>query len=257
MWALVCLCGLLGVAGGLALRGPEIVAVGVAGVLAGCMAAGISRETPVGARRRSTLEAAASAGAVTVGVLLVIAGIAALAGGAVAFLTVGGAVMALLIVRSVRGRGAATVQSLADRPAHPSTMRPIAAAAPSELGSLLPPVVALTTSELGQEWTRTSAVLAGRLDAAARAALVARRQEALDELERRDPAASSGGWPPARRWRATRPATSVAGPCAATRPRTPTPPEAPGVRQRTRVLRSTRPLRWLRRRGAIGSAPDL
>jgi hypothetical protein len=187
IWALAVLCGLVGVAGGLALRGPEIVAVGVAGVLAGCMAAGISRETPVGARRRSTLEAAASAGAATVGVLLVIAGIAALAGGAVAFLTVGGVVVAVLVSKLVRGRGTApsSTVDLATVIPHPSTVRP---QGPAELASLLPPVAALTTSELGQEWTRTSAVLAGRLDAAAREALVARRQEALDELERRDPA---------------------------------------------------------------------
>jgi hypothetical protein len=190
MWALALLCGLVAVAGGLALRGPEMVAVGVAGVLAGCMAAGISRETPVGARRRSTLEAAACAGAMTVGVLLVIAGIAALAGGAVAFLTVGGVVVAVLVTRLVRGRGT-TSSSTAD-PAtvvrHPSAVRPVRPQGPAELASMLPPVAALTTSELGQEWTRTSAVLAGPLDAAAREALVARRQEALDELERRDPA---------------------------------------------------------------------
>lgn len=190
LWALLVFLGLVAVAGGLALRGPEVVAVGVAGVLAGCMAAGISRETPLVARRRSTLEAAVSVGATTVAVLLVIAGIAALAGGAVAFLTVGGAVVALLIVRSVRGRGP-VVPSTADRTTHlhhPSAVGPLSSPEPSDLASLLPPVVHLTTSELGQEWTRTSAVLAGRLDAAARAALVARRQEALDELERRDPA---------------------------------------------------------------------
>jgi hypothetical protein len=45
----------------------------------------------------------------------------------------------------------------------------------------------LSTRALGQEWVRTSGVLAGRLDPAVRAALVRRRQEALDELELRDP----------------------------------------------------------------------
>jgi hypothetical protein len=45
----------------------------------------------------------------------------------------------------------------------------------------------MSTRALGHEWVRTSAVLAGRLDPAARAALVLRRQQALDELERRDP----------------------------------------------------------------------
>jgi hypothetical protein len=49
------------------------------------------------------------------------------------------------------------------------------------------PVPQLSTRALGQEWVRTSAVLAGRLDPAMRAALVRRREEALDELELRDP----------------------------------------------------------------------
>jgi hypothetical protein len=185
MWALALLCGLVAVAGGLALRGPEMVAVGVAGVLAGCMAAGITRETPVGSRRRSTLEAAASAAAATVGVLLLIAGIAALAGSAVAVLTVGGAVVVVAVVQLVRGRRPAAPSAV---PRDPMAVRPVHPSRTAELASLLPPVAALTTQELGQEWTRTGAVLAGRLDAAARQALVARRQEALDELERRDPA---------------------------------------------------------------------
>ena len=152
------------------------------------MAAGITREMPVASRSRSTLEAAASVGAATVGVLLLIAGIAALAGGAVAFLTIGVVVVVVLIARTVRGRRA-VAGSTADRtmPLHPAPVRPVRPQGDAELASLLPPVAALTTSELGQEWLRTSGVLAGRLDAAARASLVARREEALDELERRDP----------------------------------------------------------------------
>jgi hypothetical protein len=189
MWALVLLCGALAVAGGLALRGPEVVAVGVAGVLAGCMAAGIVRESPAGTRSRSTLETAACVGTATVGVLLILAGIAALAGGAMAALTVVGVLVVGLVARMARRRGP-TVQSTADRtavPRHPSVAQ---AAQPqaAELAGLLPPVTVLTTAELGEEWTRTTAVLAGPLGAAARAALVARREEALDELERRDPA---------------------------------------------------------------------
>jgi hypothetical protein len=189
LWAAVLLSGIVAVVGGLALRGPELVAVGVAGVLAGCMAAGIAREAPPGSRSRSTLEAAAIVGATTVGALLVIAGIAALAGGAVATLTVGGVLIGVLVVRLAR-RGP-DVRSTADRtsaPRHPSAVRPLRSEAPAELASLLPPVAVLTTAELGGEWMRTSAILAGRLDPAARAALVVRREEALDELERRDPA---------------------------------------------------------------------
>lgn len=189
LWALALLCGLVAVVGGLALRGPEIVAVGVAGLLAGCMAAGISREMPAASRRRSTLEAAASVGATTVGVLLLVAGIAALAGGAVAFLTIGTVVVVVLIVWTAHGRRPAA-SSTSDRmttPSHPSLALPASPQAHGELTRLLPPVAVLTTSELGQEWLRTSEVLAGRLDAAARASLVTRREETLDELERRDP----------------------------------------------------------------------
>jgi hypothetical protein len=70
----------------------------------------------------------------------------------------------------------------------PSADRPVRIDARAEAGRLLRPVTALSTAELGQEWLRTSDVLAGGLDATSRASLVARREEALDELERRDPA---------------------------------------------------------------------
>jgi hypothetical protein len=49
-------------------------------------------------------------------------------------------------------------------------------------------VAALSTGALGDEWIRTTAALAGRLDARTRQAIVVRRHETLDELERRDPA---------------------------------------------------------------------
>jgi hypothetical protein len=189
MWALVLLCGVVAVTGGLALRGPEIIAVGVAGVLAGCMAAGIAREAPPGSRSRSSLEAGASAGATTVGVILVVAGITALAGGAVAALTVVAVLVVVLLARLARERGPAA-RSTTPGPAaphHPSAVRPVRPKA-AELAGLLPPVTVLTTAELGQEWTRTTALLGGPLDAAAREALVTRREETLDELERRDPA---------------------------------------------------------------------
>jgi hypothetical protein len=189
MWAVVVLCGIVAVVGGLALRGQEVIAIGIAGALAGCMAAGIVRESPAGSRTWSALEAAASVGAMTVGVLLVVAGIAALAGGLVAALTAGGVLLVVLVARLARGRGPA-VRSTADRTGatrHPSAQEPARHGAPAGLSSLLPPVAVLTTAELSEEWTRTSAILAGRLDAAARASLVARREEALDELERRDP----------------------------------------------------------------------
>jgi hypothetical protein len=45
----------------------------------------------------------------------------------------------------------------------------------------------LSTAALGSEWLRTSAALTGRLQPVARESIVRRRQETLDELERRDP----------------------------------------------------------------------
>jgi hypothetical protein len=51
----------------------------------------------------------------------------------------------------------------------------------------LPPVSLLSTEELGHEWLESTAALAGRLEPAVRTAIVRRRQDALDELERRDP----------------------------------------------------------------------
>jgi 4-amino-4-deoxy-L-arabinose transferase-like glycosyltransferase len=191
LWALLLLCGPVAVAGGLALRGPEVVAIGIAGALAGCLASGITREIPVGSRRRSTLEAAALVGAATVGGLLVIAGIAALAGPAVAFLKVGGVLVAVmgarLLFRARRPVVPPTAKSTT-LPRHPSTGPPTRSNSSADVASLLPPVAVMTNSDLGQEWMRTGAILAGRLEAAARESLVARRQEALDELERRDPA---------------------------------------------------------------------
>jgi hypothetical protein len=49
------------------------------------------------------------------------------------------------------------------------------------------PVTQLPTAALGTEWLRTTSALAGRLQPAVRASIVRRRQETLDELERRDP----------------------------------------------------------------------
>jgi hypothetical protein len=51
----------------------------------------------------------------------------------------------------------------------------------------LPPVSSLSTGDLGREWVRTTTALNGPLDARTREAIVVRRQQTLDELERRDP----------------------------------------------------------------------
>ncbi|SDO45145.1 hypothetical protein SAMN05660199_02024 [Klenkia soli] len=61
-------------------------------------------------------------------------------------------------------------------------------AASSAAAPVLPPVTTLSTDLLGREWLRTSSALGGPLAAATRQAVATRRQDTLDELERRDPA---------------------------------------------------------------------
>jgi hypothetical protein len=178
--------GALAVVGGLALGGPGLVGVGLASTLAGCTAAGIAREAP-DRTRGSALEAAVSAAGSTAGVVLVVAGLSTVGGGAVAAVVVLAA-LAVVAVRWSRrhhrrksptgGQGSsAEVLRLPVGPAH---------AGPVGDRRMLP-VAALSTRALGEEWVRTTAALAGRLSPAARASLVGRREEALDELERRDP----------------------------------------------------------------------
>ena len=184
--------GALGLVGGLSLRGPSLVAVGLAGTLAACVAAGVVRESSRN-DRRSMIEAAVQAAGCTVGVLLVLAGIAALAGSGVAVLAVGVALAGGLVRAALRARSTAPprtpsptgdpVRELPARPSEPSALLP---ADPGSDG-VPAPVWTLTTPALGHEWLTTTAALAGRLDPAARQSLVGRRGETLDELERRDP----------------------------------------------------------------------
>ena len=161
----------LAVTGALTLRGPGLIGAGLAAALAGCTAVGIARESP-SPDSGSALESAVWAAGCTAGFVLVVAGVATVAGGAAAVLTVGAGIVALLVVGLIRARRAR------------SALLPASAARGRVLHL---PVAALTTRALGEEWLGTTAALAGRLGPAARQALVARREEALDELERRDP----------------------------------------------------------------------
>jgi hypothetical protein len=186
--------GALAVIGGLTLRGPGLVAVGLAATLAACTAAGIAREAP-GHTRGSALEAAVWAACLSGGGVLVVAGLTTVAGGGVAALAVACCLVAI-VVHLVRGRsprpatGAeAGKAALPFGDAHrvPAAPQPAASPAPAGSPRLPSPVTALTTRALGEEWLRTTAALAGPLTPSARERLVMRRQEALDEFERRDP----------------------------------------------------------------------
>ena len=175
--------GALAVVGGLAVGGPGLVGVGLAAALAGCTAAGIARESP-GRRPGSVLEAAVWAAGCTAGSVLVVTGVATVAGGAVAAVVVLGAlaVVAVRWTRIQRRRTTATGErgAVLKLPVGPTPAPPVG-------DRTLLSVSALSTRALGDEWVRTTAALAGRLSPAVRAALVRRREETLDELELRDP----------------------------------------------------------------------
>ena len=164
----------LAVVGGLALRPPGLVAVGLAAVVSACLAAGVARESRPG--KPAVVDAAWKAGVATVGVLLVLSGTAVLGGAVLTLLVAGAATSAWTVVWLVRSRGAGigvaspTAVAPARRPATP-----------------LPPVSSLSTADLGREWVRTTTALSGPLDARTREAIVVRREQTLDELERRDP----------------------------------------------------------------------
>jgi hypothetical protein len=193
---LVCGC-LLVLAGGLALRGPGLIAVGAAGVLAACLAAGMAHENP-DRDRWAMMDAAVFALGCTVVCLLVLCGTGALFGTPVAAGLVGVSAVVGVVV-FLRGRAGAprpTTQAApsATFPA-PLPSWPSSSAEPparreqvlAEPARLLPPVDQLSTRALGREWLRTTAALASRLEPVARASIVRRREDALDELERRDP----------------------------------------------------------------------
>jgi hypothetical protein len=186
-WGILCL-GALAVLGGLGLEPAGLVAVGVAGMLAAAIAVGITRDLPR-ADRRPVLESVVQAAGGTVAGLLVLAGVTVLVGGVGAVLVGGAAIGTWLVVRATRssarpGRSSAPVSwpstgtEVLFLPAPPG--RPVRGGDTSRLPTW-------STPELGREWIRTTAALGGRLSPVERQALARRREETLDELERRDP----------------------------------------------------------------------
>jgi hypothetical protein len=133
------------------------------------------------------MDAAVQTAGWTVGVLLVLSGTALVLGGVAAALAGVLLVVTLVLYGLVRvartnraARPAAGAQAAGPAAASVVRLAPVAEAAG--------PVHDLTTRDLGREWVRTGRLLAGGLLPADRVAVVRRRQEALDELELRDPA---------------------------------------------------------------------
>ena len=172
---LVLLGAALAAVGGVSLGGSGLVAVVLVAVVAACLGAGIVREGGDSPRpRQAAVDAAWRTAVGTVAVLLLLSGSIMVAGGAVTFLLAACALGALLVRWALR--------SARSHPTAPAaTVVPLTGAASRE-------VRGMSVEALGREWLRTSAALAQAGEAVARQALVELRREALDELERRDPA---------------------------------------------------------------------
>jgi hypothetical protein len=165
------LCGAaLAAASIVVLHGPAMLLVAVAATVAAGAAALTTEEG-----RPAAAALAWKAAAITVAAIVLVSGLAVVAGGAVAAIGgLGSAVVAAgaLLLRA-RSRSAARTERRRSGP--PRWDRPAA-----QVGQL-------PTSALASEWRRTTGELAGCLDPRTRQAVVRRRQETLDELERRDP----------------------------------------------------------------------
>ena len=174
---LVLVGGVVAAVGGVSLGGSGLVAVSLAAVVAACVGAGIARDAESPQPHQAVVDAAWRTAVGTVGVLLLLSGSAVLAGGAVTALLAGCAVGAVLVRWTWRS-------AQRDRRPGGADVVPLTSAAGR-------PVRTLSVEELGREWLRTSAALTRVQGPMARQALVDRRSDALDELERRDPAGFS------------------------------------------------------------------
>ena len=180
------------VVGGLSLPPAGLTAIGLVAAAVGCLVGARVRESG-GATRLSALEAGILAAGATAGAALVVAGLVVLAGGAtatviVAGLAVIGALEALVRLRAGGRRRSRPTPRPAAGPA--TARRPRAGSAPpaAAVVPVLHPVRCLSTEALGREWLLSTSVLGSLVDVGTRQSIVRRRQELLDELERRDPA---------------------------------------------------------------------
>ena len=171
---LVLVGGALAAVGGVSLGSSGLVAVVLAAVVAACVGAGMARENGGPPSRQAALDAVWRTAAGVVAVLLVLTGSVVVAGGAITALLTGCAVGVLLgrwAMRSARRRRSPAIAPVVPLHGGDGTW-----------------VRGLSVPALGREWTRTAAALQRTREPLARQELVRRRQEALDELERRDPA---------------------------------------------------------------------
>jgi hypothetical protein len=180
---LVC-ATVLAVASSVVLHGAVVVVV----LLAAGVAAGAGFVAPNDGRA-AAVEWAWKAAAATVAVIVLVTGVVVLAGGVVAALVSGLAAVVVGALRLLKTRSAGR-DGAQPRGATPVTGagNEAPALAASWASLLQPPVSLLGISDLGSEWLRTTSALASPVESATRQQIIERRQETLDELERRDPA---------------------------------------------------------------------
>lgn len=195
------LASAVGVVGGISVAPAGLVAIALIATAAGCLIAAKMRESGASARF-SAVEAALLGGAATGGTVLVVAGLVVLTGGPatvviVAVLGVAAALEATVRLRATGRNRPRPAPGTAPRPAPgpvpaagqrpPVGPRPLVG--PPSTGSVpeLRPVGSLPTHALGQEWLLSTSVLGSLVDVGTRQSIARRRQELLDELERRDP----------------------------------------------------------------------
>jgi hypothetical protein len=169
---LVC-AAVVALASSLVLHGAVLVVVLLAVAVAACMGYFSQHDG-----RAAAFEVAGKAAAATAAVIVLGTGLVVLTGGVGAAVVIGlaavtGGIPWLLMTRRPRRAGAAI----------PDAAPGAGSAAPA----WQPPVSLLPTSDLGSEWLRTTWKLAGPVGPRERQDIIRRRQETLDELERRDP----------------------------------------------------------------------
>ena len=180
---LVC-ATVIALASSIVLHGVVIVVVLVMAAMSACVAYGAQDDG-----RAAAIEAAWKAAAATVTAIVLVAGVVVLAGGAVALLASGLGIVTGGAVWLRKTRRARNAGARASDPTPSRNAGDPAQAFPAAWVSLWhPPVSLLPTSDLGSEWLRTTSALATPVEPAWRQEIIRRRQETLDELERRDPA---------------------------------------------------------------------
>jgi hypothetical protein len=180
-------CAILALASALVLHGSALVWVVVA--------AGLAAAVAYSARYENRAAAGAyQAAGWAVASIMIVTGAVVVGGGVMAALViglavvVGGAVWLPRVIRARSGKRDGAVAAAAAEGATSGASMPMAAV----LDHSPTPVSLMATLALGREWSRTSAALRSRLEPVAREMLIQRRQDVLDELERRDPVGFAG-----------------------------------------------------------------